>query len=101
MAVGTFSVRQLDCAGEAEVAQASAWRVSDAVAIEAMREESVTLIALLLTIARGEGPVAANALQELSEVRRDALSVDGYDRRATDALAVRFRARIRVLGASS
>ena len=77
--------------------QASAWRVSDAVAIEALREDSATLVSLLLALARSDGPGAATARQELGEVRRDVLSVDGYDRRAVESLTVQFRDRIRVL----
>lgn len=93
----TFSVRRLNCSEEAEVAQASAWRVNDAVAMDAMREDSATLVALLLSIARSGGPNAATAREELSEIRRDVLSVDGFDRRTVDALSVQFRERIRVL----
>jgi len=77
--------------------QASAWRVSDAVAIDALREESAILVALLLSIARSGEPGAAAARQELGEVRRDVLRVDGYDRRTVDAITVQFRERIRVL----
>jgi len=77
--------------------QASAWRVSDAVAIEALREDSTTLMSLLLALSRSDGPGAATARQELDEVRRDVLSVDGYDRRTVEALTVQFRERIRVL----
>jgi len=77
--------------------QASAWRVNDAVAIDALREDSTTLVSLLLALSRSDAPGAATARHELGAVRRDVLSVDGYDRRAVEALTVRFRERIRVL----
>ena len=77
--------------------QASAWRVSDAVAIDALREESAILVALLLSIARSGGSGEAAAREELSEVRRDVFAVDGYDRRTVEALTDQIRERIRVL----
>lgn len=79
------------------MAQASAWRVSDAVAIEALREDSTTLLSLLLALSRSGGSGAAAAREELSEVRRDVFAVDGYDRRTVEALTDQFRERIRVL----
>lgn len=79
------------------MAQASAWRVNDAVAMDAMREDSATLVALLLPIAGSGAPNAATAREELSDILRDVLSVDGYDRRTVEALTDQIRERIRVL----
>lgn len=77
------------------MAHSSAWRVSDAVAFEAMRESSARLIARLLEVARGEGVDASDASVELVRVRAEALGVDGFDRRAVDAVAARFSDRLR------
>ena len=83
------------------MAHSSAWRVSDAVAFEAMRESSAKLIARLLEIARGEGVDASDARVELARVRAEAHGVDGFDRKAVNALNARFSDRLRALGGSS
>lgn len=80
----------------------SAWRVNDVVAYDVMLEVAGSLSALLLKVARAGGDDASASRQELDEVRRVVLAVDGYDRGAVEALAGRLRARISGLsGAAS
>ncbi|GAA1661903.1 hypothetical protein [Microbacterium lacus] len=76
------------------MAQVSAWRVSDATAYDQMRADAARLCGLLLRVPSGDGKSADARAEELAGIRRDAVSVDGFDRRAIDALASRFRARI-------
>jgi len=83
------------------LAHSSAWRVSDAVAFEAMRESSARLIARLLEDARREGHNALDARNELLEIRADVVRVDGFDRKAVDALAARLGDRLRDLEGAS
>ena len=83
------------------MAHSSAWRVSDAVAFDTMRESSAHLIARLLEVARGEGADASDARRELVRIRADAVEVDGFDRRAVDALSVRLSDHIRTLEGAS
>jgi len=83
------------------LAHSSAWRVSDAVAFEAMRESSAKLTARLLEVAQSAGDDASAARNELLNVRGDAVAVDGFDRNAVDALAARFDERLRDLEGAS
>lgn len=83
------------------MAHSSAWRVSDAVAFEAMRESSAKLIARLLDVARRAGDDALAARNELFEIRADAVAVDGFDRKAVEALTARFTDRLRDLEGTS
>lgn len=83
------------------MAHSSAWRVSDAVAFEAMRESSATLTARLLEDARREVDNAVDARNELLEIRANTLRVDGFDRKAVEALAARFGDRLRDLEGAS
>ncbi|MGC5173339.1 hypothetical protein ACLQ2Q_22075 [Microbacterium sp. DT81.1] len=75
------------------MANLSAWRVNDVVAYEVMREVAGTLTAHLWNVARSGGERAVDARRELAQVRSELLAVDGYDRRAVDALTARLRAR--------
>ena len=79
------------------MAHSSAWRVSDAVAFEAMRDLSAKLIARLWENGRGEGATTSVAQGEAIKIRADALGVDGFDRKSVDALAARFSDRLRDL----
>lgn len=83
------------------MAHSSAWRVSDAVAFEAMRESSAKLIARLMEGAQREDDSGLDARNELFEIRADAVGVDGFDRKAVDALAARFDERLRDLEGAS
>lgn len=80
------------------MAQTSAWRVSDMVAYDLLRSDAATLCRLLLLRVSSDEGSAEGAAEELAAIRRDAVSVDGFDRRAVDELAGRFRARIAELG---
>ena len=63
-------------------AQQSMWRVNDVVAYDVMRELSSSVQARLLErVRRGDD----SARDELLEVRRATLSVDGYDRVTVEA----------------
>jgi hypothetical protein len=90
-------VDQYTVAGEGTLAHSSAWRVGDAVAFETMRESSAKLIARLMEDAHGEDDDALAARNELFEIRADAVGVDGFDRKAVEALAARFGDRLRDL----
>jgi hypothetical protein len=96
-----FRVDRYTVAGEGTLAHSSAWRVSDAVAFDMMRESSAQLITRLLEVARHRGADASDARRELLTVRADAGGVDGFDRKAVDALLVRFSDRIRTLEGAS
>lgn len=76
------------------MAQSSPWRVSDAVAYDLMRAAASQLARVLLSRALDGGPDSNAVRQELIEVRRDAARVDGFDRRAVDAMTARFRSRV-------
>ena len=79
----------------------SRWRVNDTVAYELMRAEAGILSRRLLDSIRDDDSVADAARRELIGVRRDAARVDGYDRRAVDTLAARFRSRSAELSGGS
>lgn len=79
------------------MAHSSAWRVNDAVAFDAMRERSQTLVSLLLDQATSESPGAGAAKAELATLQRDLHKIDGFDRRAVDGLAARITERISIL----
>lgn len=76
------------------MAQLSPWRVNDAVAYDLMRATASELARLLLSRALDGGPDADAVRRELIEVRRAAARVDGFDRRAVDAMTARFRLRV-------
>jgi hypothetical protein len=75
------------------LAQTSSWRVSDAVAYDLMRADAAALCRLLLDLTSRGGSAPEEASSELVAVRRATVAVDGYDRRAVDDAAARFRAR--------
>lgn len=70
----------------------SAWRVSDAVAYDAMRTRLNEVIASLLATARSRGEVGTFVSEEIIALRRAAQAVDGFDRTAVDAFAARLEA---------
>lgn len=76
------------------MAQLSPWRVNDAVAYDLMRATASELAHLLLSRTLDGGPDSDAVRRELIEVRRDAARVDGFDRRAVDAMIAQFRSRI-------
>ena len=78
----------------------SPWRVNDAVASDSLRDIVASLTALLLALGRSSGSVD-EALEELRGIRREVFLVDGFDRRATDRLAIRLNERIRELQGTS
>lgn len=67
----------------------SAWRVSDAVAYEAMRTRLNEVIARLLVVARTADD-GMSIRGEVVDLRRTAQAVDGFDRSAVDAFAARL-----------
>ena len=75
------------------MAQLSPWRVNDAVAYDLMRATASELARALLSRALDGGPDSDAVRRELIEVRR-AARVDGFDRRAVDAMTARFRLRV-------
>lgn len=63
-------------------AEQSTWHVNDVVAYDLMRETSANVQARLIELARVDDPTATD---ELVDIRRTTLAVDGYDRAAVDA----------------
>lgn len=68
----------------------STWRVSDAVAYEAMRTRLNEVVASLLAVARSRGDDGASIREEVVDLRRTALTVDGFDRTEVDAFTARL-----------
>ncbi|MEV4775978.1 hypothetical protein LTA6_001878 [Microbacterium sp. LTA6] len=79
------------------MAAISAWRTSDAVTFDVMRESATTLIALLLRSGAQDPRTADHARAEIAAWRTDILTVDAYDRAAVAALATRIETRSREL----
>lgn len=76
------------------MARSSAWRVNDAAAFDEMRETSAELIARLMSLDRLENSSALEFRLEALLVNEESLQVDGFDRKAVDALAIRFADRL-------
>lgn len=72
----------------------SAWRPDDIVAYEEMRDLAVEAQTILIARARRGGPDAETARTEASTMRRETLTVDGFDRRAVDAQTRRLALRL-------
>jgi hypothetical protein len=70
----------------------SAWRVSDAVAYDAMPTRLNEVIASLLVAARSGGDGGTSVREEVVALRRAAQAIDGFDRTAVDAFAARLDA---------
>lgn len=68
--------------------------MNDAVAYDLMRATASELVRVLFSRALDGGPDSDAVRRELIEVRRDAARVDGFDRRAVDAMTARFRSRV-------
>ena len=72
----------------------SAWRANDVVEYDAMRDDATKLVALLLRESSSGLSVDPSGADEIRELRRDVLTVDGGRRAAVSALAARIRNRI-------
>jgi hypothetical protein len=68
----------------------SMWRVNDIVAYDVMRELSASVQARLIGQLRNGDE---SARTELLEVRRNTLTVDGYDRSAVDTFTQQLQGR--------
>lgn len=68
----------------------SGWRVSDAVAYDAMRARLNETTAQLLATARIRPEDGDHIRAKVVGLRRDALAVDGFDRAAVDAFLGRL-----------
>lgn len=68
----------------------SAWRVSDAVAYDAMRTRLNEAIASLLVAARSRVDDGTFVREEVVALRRAAQAIDGFDRTAVDVFAARL-----------
>ena len=79
----------------------SAWRVNDVVAYDLMRASATRLTALLLALADADRGTSNGATGEVAQLRHDVLTVDGYDRAAVVALALRIDERIESLARES
>tara|TARA_B100000378_G_scaffold93899_1_gene74169 strand:- start:407 stop:673 length:267 start_codon:yes stop_codon:yes gene_type:complete len=75
----------------------SAWRVSDTVAYDVMRETAHTVQAHLLERVDQADDTAVRA--EIRAIRRRTLAVDGYDRAAIDTHTAALQERLRELTA--
>lgn len=72
----------------------SAWRANDVVVYDAMRAVATRLTAAVAARAQLTDSGAERARVELTQLRRDVASVDGYDRAAVVALTERIQARL-------
>jgi len=79
----------------------SAWRVNDVVAYDLMRAAATRLTAMLLSWVDADPEGSASATEEVAQLRHDVLTVDGYDRAAVAALALRIDERIESLARGS
>lgn len=79
----------------------SSWRANDVVAYELLRESASTLTALLTYAASSDVSAPDGARLELTQLRRDLLTIDGYDRARVNALAAQIDARVRELSGAS
>ena len=75
------------------MAETSAWRASDVVEHDLLRDAAAALTAALLTAARADDSAASGLRDEAGVVRREVAGVDGYDRAAVTALRQRLEAR--------
>lgn len=76
------------------VADRSAWRASDVVAYDGLRDAVAGAVATVFRFA-DEGVLApAQASHEAVEIRRELLDVDGYDRDAIEAARAALNQRI-------
>jgi hypothetical protein len=71
-------------------AEQSMWHVNDVVAYDLMREASTTVQARLIELACVGDTTATD---ELVDIRRTTLAVDGYDRAAVDAYTRQLQQR--------
>ncbi|WP_243076417.1 hypothetical protein [Microbacterium sp. SS28] len=67
------------------IADRSAWRANDAVAYDALSDAASAAIATLFQLADEGILELTQAVREATEIRREVLDVDGYDRDAVDA----------------
>ena len=72
----------------------SAWRANDAMRFEVAREAANTATALLFKLADTGAIDLPSAVAEAAGIRRDLLSVDGFDRDKVDSLIRRLNERI-------
>jgi hypothetical protein len=79
---------------EAGVAGISAWRANDVVEYDAMRDSATLLTALLLRESNAGTASGREVQADIDQLRKDVLTVDGYDRAAVAALAARIRSRV-------
>lgn len=77
----------------------SAWRASDVVEHDLLRDAAAALTAALLDAARTDSSAASGLRDEAGGLRRQVVSVDGYDRAAVTALRQRLEARLAELSA--
>jgi len=83
------------------VARTSAWRASDVVEHDLLRDAAAALTAALLGAARADDSTASSLRDEAGAVRREVASVDGYDRAAVTATRQRLAARLAELSAAA
>ena len=80
----------------------SAWRSNDVVEYDAMRESATMLTALLVRASNSATASGHEVQDDIAQLRKDVLAVDGYGRAAVAELAARIRSRIAELsGATS
>ena len=76
------------------LAEVPAWRTNDVVAYDAMRDSATTLTALVLHSSNSGTPTGHKVPDDIAQLRKDVLEVEGYDRAAVAELAARIRSRI-------
>lgn len=79
----------------------SAWRANDSVRFDAAREVANAAIATLFDLADTGAIDLPTAIAEATVIRRDLLSVDGFDRESVDGLIRRLDRRVTELRNSS
>ncbi len=81
------------------MAGTSAWRASDVVEHDLLRDAAAALTAALFGAARADDAATSRLRDEVGAVRREVASLDGYDRAAVTATRQRLEARLAELSA--
>lgn len=71
----------------------SAWRASDAVAYDEMREAANDAIASLLRLSNEGAMLPSTAVAQVAAIRRELFRIDGYERAAVDVARETFDAQ--------